>query len=342
MSLIENELAKPFQGRVKFKRLSENKSPSYYRSIARLVISKAPETMVKITGFSSGGKHIAAHIKYISRDTDLPLENDRGEIFTDKKEIEGIINDWVEDIDSFKGRKKSRDAMHLMLSMPKGTNPKAVHDAVRDFARKQFGHNHEYLFALHTDTPHPHVHLAVKMQGFDATRLNPRKADIQEWREEFAVELRNQGVAAVATPRKSRGVVKKSEKSAIYRLNRTDKTHKKRVAKVTALQIKENADELIQEKKGRKPKHKPWEDKIKKTQLEVRESYSEAIKLLSASHIKEDKKLAKELKGYLETMAKELVTQNHEMKQKIYEDITASRKDQKVKDNEVNKMDMER
>jgi hypothetical protein len=52
--------------------------------------------------------------------------------------------------------------------------------------------------------------------------------------------------------------------------------------------------------------------------------------------------LAKELKGYLETMAKELVTQNHEMKQKIYEDITASRKDQKVKDNEVNKMNMER
>ena len=50
MSLIENELAKPFQGRVKFKRLSENKSPYYYRSIARLVISKAPETMVKITG----------------------------------------------------------------------------------------------------------------------------------------------------------------------------------------------------------------------------------------------------------------------------------------------------
>jgi NADPH-dependent 7-cyano-7-deazaguanine reductase QueF-like protein len=74
----------------------------------------------------------------------------------------------------------------------------------------------------------------------------------------------------------------------------------------------------------------------------VRESYSEAIKLLSASHIKEDKKLAKELKGYLETMAKELVTQNHEMKQKIYKDITASRKDQIVVNHEVSKMDMER
>ena len=341
MSLIEDELGKSFKGRVKFKRFKE-KSPSHYRSIARLVISKAPETMVKITGFSSGGKHIAAHLKYISRDTDLPLENDRGEIFTDKKEIEGVINDWVEDIDSFKGRKKSRDAMHLMLSMPKGTNPQGVHDAVRDFASKQFGHNHEYLFALHTDTPHPHVHLAVKMQGFDATRLNPRKADIQEWREEFAVELRNQGVAAVATPRKSRGVVKKSEKSAIYRLNRTDKTHKKRVAKVTALQIKENTLEIINEKRGGKPKKKPWEDKIKKTQGEVRESYSEAIKILSSSNIKEDRKLAKELKGYLDTMAKDLVTQNHEMKQKIYDDIAASRKNEKVSSNDLSKKDLDR
>ena len=94
--------------------------------------------------------------------------------------------------------------------------------------------------------------------------------------------------------------------------------------------------------KGRKPRHKPWEDKIKKTQLEVRESYSNAIKMLSASPVKEDKKLAKELKGYLDTMAKELVTQNHEMKKKIYDDIAASRKDQKVKDNEVNKKDMDR
>jgi hypothetical protein len=73
MSLIEDELGKSFKGRVKFKRFKE-KSPSHYRSIARLVISKAPETMVKITGFSSGGKHIAAHLKYISRDTDLPFQ----------------------------------------------------------------------------------------------------------------------------------------------------------------------------------------------------------------------------------------------------------------------------
>lgn len=39
MSLIEDELGKSFKGRVKFKRFKE-KSPSHYRSIARLVISK--------------------------------------------------------------------------------------------------------------------------------------------------------------------------------------------------------------------------------------------------------------------------------------------------------------
>ncbi|SHN93731.1 hypothetical protein BHECKSOX_930 [Bathymodiolus heckerae thiotrophic gill symbiont] len=132
------------------------------------------------------------------------------------------------------------------------------------------------------------------------------------------------------------------QKDPIYRLNRTDKTHKKRVAKVTALQIKENTLEIINEKRGGKPKQKPWEDKIKKTQGEVRESYSEAIKILSSSNIKEDRKLAKELKGYLDTMAKDLVTQNHEMKQKIYDDIAASRKNEKVSSNDLSKKDLDR
>jgi hypothetical protein len=37
-------------------------------------------------------------------------------------------------------------------------------------------------------------------------RLNPRKNDLQRWREGFAQSLRKQGIAANATPRKTRGV----------------------------------------------------------------------------------------------------------------------------------------
>ncbi|WP_343214831.1 relaxase/mobilization nuclease domain-containing protein, partial [Dyella sp. RRB7] len=76
-----------------------------------------------------------------------------------------------------------KEAFNLVLSMPPGTNRAAVKDAARDFAQREFGSNHPYVFAEHTDEKHPHVHLCVKSLGYDGTRLNPRKAKLQRWRE---------------------------------------------------------------------------------------------------------------------------------------------------------------
>jgi hypothetical protein len=63
--------------------------------------------------------------------------------------------------------------------------------------------------ALHTfetdpdphPSPHPHVHLTVKATGFDGMRLNPRKPDLQRWREGFAEALRQHGIEATTTSR---------------------------------------------------------------------------------------------------------------------------------------------
>lgn len=52
----------------------------------------------------------------------------------------------------------------------------------------------------------------MQAQGIDGTRLNPRKADLQRWREHFAEKLREQGVRANATPRTARGVSKRSKR----------------------------------------------------------------------------------------------------------------------------------
>ena len=50
-------------------------------------------------------------------------------------------------------------------------------------------------------SPHPHVHLTVKAVGLDGVRLNPRKADLQRWREGFAEALREHGIEATTTSR---------------------------------------------------------------------------------------------------------------------------------------------
>jgi type IV secretory pathway VirD2 relaxase len=61
-----------------------------------------------------------------------------------------------------------------MFSMPAGTPPQKVLTAVKNFAREEFGLKHRYAMVLHTDEPHPHVHLVVKAMSADGKRLNIR------------------------------------------------------------------------------------------------------------------------------------------------------------------------
>src|SRR5260370_1313831 len=108
--------------------------------------------------------------------------------------------------------KRRRDgslSINIILSMPAGTDAVAVKDSARAFAIETFGYNHDYVFVQHLDDKHPHVHLTVQSLGHDGRRLNPRKADLQAWRERFAGELRLRGIAAEATPRRTPARIRK-------------------------------------------------------------------------------------------------------------------------------------
>ena len=54
--------------------------------------------------------------------------------------------------------------------------------------------------------------------GRDGERLNPRKADLQVWREDFARALRDRSVEAEATPRRTRGVTRKAERIPVRKM----------------------------------------------------------------------------------------------------------------------------
>jgi hypothetical protein len=101
-----------------------------------------------------------------------------------------------------------------------------VLEAVRNFAREEFALKHRYAMVLHTDEPHPHVHVVVKAVSEQGDRLNIRKATLREWRREFARHLRAQGIAANATDRFVRGETKPHKPDGIYRATlRGDSTH---------------------------------------------------------------------------------------------------------------------
>ncbi|RLV57999.1 DNA relaxase [Parashewanella curva] len=159
---------------------------------------KPPEVMVKISGYCYSADHTKSHFDYISRNGKLEIEDECGQIYQDKQSLHLLAKDWEEPQTNTKRR--TRHSTHIVLSMPDGTEPKAVKKAVREFAKKAFAHNHQYVMALHTDTDSPHVHLTVKNLGFDGKRLHVRKGLPQVWRERFAKEMERQGVAVEATP----------------------------------------------------------------------------------------------------------------------------------------------
>jgi type IV secretory pathway VirD2 relaxase len=300
MSVIEAE--NPLEGALNAGRVRRKANNTRdLKGRAARVAKGSPEVMVKITGFGKGAQHVKSHLDYISRNAKVELETERGEILATKEELKELFKDWSADFDDSKRRKNQRDTMHMVLSMPEGTPQEAVRQGARAFAKEVFGRNHEYVFALHTDEPHPHVHITVKMQGKDGTRLNPRKADLQRWREAFAEKMRDEGIEAEATPRAVRGKVKKAERQVIRHIERGQKGREAtdtaprvpardpRVPRVRAEQVRQAAHELAAEARGEHAPAGPWEKAIKERQSAVRLAW-----LLAAAELEKQADLTRE------------------------------------------------
>jgi hypothetical protein len=206
--------------------------------------------MVKM--LNQGGTSLGAvrrHIQYLDRGGELVIETDDGEPLKGKGAALALLEDWGLDLDEKrptadlkpwwgKGKKHPKLVQKILFSMPAGTPPKKVLAAVKNFAREEFGAKHRYAMVLHTDEPHPHVHMVVRAMGSDGRRLNIRKDTLREWRREFARHLREQGVAANATERAVRGVTQPRKTDGIYRAGlRGVSTHWRQRAEAVAREL---------------------------------------------------------------------------------------------------------
>lgn len=187
-------------------------TPAHTQSAART--GRTPEVMVKVLSSGAGsGKAVQRHVDYIGRKGEVELLTDEGDVLTGKGIASTIPEDWNLDLQEAgakntlgAGRRRTpaRLVHKLVLSMPAGTNPGRVLSAAQKFCREEFALKHRYVMALHTDEPHPHVHVVLKAVSEQGRRLNIKKATLQEWRVKFAAHLREQGVAATATSRRFR------------------------------------------------------------------------------------------------------------------------------------------
>ena len=224
-----------------------HRDPLSLEEIAHIgrTVRRAPEVMVKVLSKDSNNmRSIARHLNYIGRWGELELETDDGERLQRRDAGQRLVEDWDLDLDQDRqdspltaGTGRAPKLVHkIMLSMPPGTPAKGVLEAARNFAREQFALKHRYALVLHTDEPHPHVHLVVKAVNEQGERFNIRRATLREWRREFARHLRGQGIAANATERAVRGESRTHKKDGIYRATgRGNSTHTRaRVERVAA------------------------------------------------------------------------------------------------------------
>lgn len=184
-------------------------------------LRRTPEVMVKITNKASSAQGMGAvrrHLRYISRHGKVELEDQDGLTVLGREALHDLTDAWRLGGWGIPEESRRREVFNVLLSMPPGTDRQAVRNAAREFAREEFGDGRRYVFAAHDDEAHPHVHLTVQVRGPDGRRLNPRRQDLQRWREQFAQRLREHGVEANATSRLARGETRRYPKQAVIHM----------------------------------------------------------------------------------------------------------------------------
>jgi hypothetical protein len=94
----------------------------------------------------------------------------------------------------------SRDFAHIILSAKPGTDKDAFMDAARATLAREFG-GHEYLFVMHTNRQHIHVHAAVRLTSPTGEKLHPGIQDFHRWRQTLAEEARERNIPMESTRR---------------------------------------------------------------------------------------------------------------------------------------------
>jgi type IV secretion system T-DNA border endonuclease VirD2 len=267
--------------------------PTARAKLARIV-RKAPEVVVKVTGRQRGGSHVKAHLEYIGRKGDVEIETRDGEILTTKEDVAERAAEWS---DTLQWRSRPTvSSVSLIFSMPEGTDPDKVLGAVRALAHAELSDNHDYVMALHTDTPRPHVHLTVQAEGLDRKRFNPRPVQLNRFRERFARELRARGVAAEATPRRARGQGIAGSSMALVKLRARLRAEGSR--RITNADRRTN-EQAIAVARGQ-DQLPPFIAVGTFRRQEIRRAYQQTADALDATAQLDDRELAKDVRAWLD------------------------------------------
>lgn len=271
------------------------------QQIARTA-KRAPQVMVKITSRVRGSASTVGAFTYAGRigmadKEPIGIETSEGKHLMSAEDMLALAREWQQWETADEARRQGATAIAMVFSMPPGTDPEKVRDAVKDFAESDLA-DRRWAMALHTDEDHPHVHLLIANRDNDGRRFNPNREFLQHCRERFAENLRDRGIEADATKRMARGYPPKQDPTPVLKMRErgvspnADKGRADMLAGITP----EAEERLAERQKSRTKTGENFEI--------VRDVYNRAIAELEAHGGTVEAERAKALRSFVDGMEK--------------------------------------
>jgi|TARA_R110000803_G_scaffold20907_6_gene53258 hypothetical protein len=275
------------------------RSQAAAKSLSR-VAKKAPQVVFKITSRVHGAANTVSSFTYVSRVSvsekdDIPLLTSEGKELTSATEMLALARDWQAHAEAGNDRRKGATALAMVYSMPPGTDPEKVREAVINLAEEDFA-DRRWVAALHTDEAHPHVHVVIAMRDNAGRRFNPDRQFIQHNRERFAEMLREVGIEADASRSVARGYPPKGDKLPVQKVRERGEEPRVDAARVATLDGKDQPSQAYMAKRER-----AFSKTVANAEA-VKETYRKAIDELRSHGGAEQSELAKSLEKFVSEM----------------------------------------
>lgn len=281
------------------------------------VVSGCPEVVIRLGRPNVRSySHLIKTADYIARHGELEVEDQSGQILSDKAEYRKILYQWKLASDMGEGEAKYGHARRIILSMPEGVDEEKFSKSCRMWAKDML-EGYDYLIAFHLKsndkkTHQPHCHILLRTINKEGKRFHLDNQESAAFREHFAACLLKNGIEANATRRWSRGKTIKSVSQADYHVAKNRVMSSEERARVYAMSKKRN---LLNHQKARMQRvadafeigaqiEDPEEiSKAKKTRKKVVGLATGAANQLLRSQNPTDRELGKKLKVHYDNLA---------------------------------------
>lgn len=193
----------------------KNGGKNYQRNVQERVNRKgaSKEVVVKISGGAITRQGIRNSIDYMSRESELPVMNESGQVWNgdEIKEAKEHMIDRANDpqhVMNDKGKENKKVSQNIVFSPPVSAKvkPEDLLDSVRKTMHKKYPNN-RFVLSYHNDKKdHPHVHVVFRIRDEDGKRTDIKKKDLREIRSGFCQELCLKGYDVKATHRQQVGL----------------------------------------------------------------------------------------------------------------------------------------